>query len=84
MIYFRISTEVKEDRRVVLTLPPETPVGEAELIVTIASRNPGSSRLANLRSHFGTVRSGDPRSADNDRIDTDLARTYEDSHDETT
>ena len=27
-----------------------------------------------LRRHFGAVNSGDPRSADNDRIDADLAR----------
>ncbi len=35
MITFRITTDVKDDRRVVLTLPPEVPTGEADLIVTI-------------------------------------------------
>jgi hypothetical protein len=29
-----------------------------------------------LRRHFGAVNSGDPDSADNDRIDADLAREY--------
>jgi hypothetical protein len=32
-----------------------------------------------FRRHFGEVNSGDPRSADNDRIDADLARSYTDS-----
>jgi hypothetical protein len=29
-----------------------------------------------IRRHFGAINSGDPRSADNDRIDADLAREY--------
>jgi len=37
MITFRISTEVTDDRRVVLTLPPEVPIGQAELVVTVNS-----------------------------------------------
>jgi len=37
MITFRITTEVKDDRRVMLTLPPEVPTGEAELVVTVES-----------------------------------------------
>jgi hypothetical protein len=37
MITLRISTEVKADRQVVLTLPPEVPVGQAELVVTVSS-----------------------------------------------
>jgi hypothetical protein len=32
-----------------------------------------------FRGHFGEVNSGDPRSADNDRIDADLAKAYADS-----
>jgi hypothetical protein len=35
MITFRITTEIKDDRRVVLTLPPEVPTGQAELVVTV-------------------------------------------------
>lgn len=31
---------------------------------------------ARFERHFGAVASGDPRSADNDRIDADLAREY--------
>ena len=37
MITFRIAAEVKDDRRVVLTLPPEVPTGHTELVVTVAS-----------------------------------------------
>ena len=39
MITFRIQADVKDDRRVVLTLPPEVPLGQAELVVTVASPN---------------------------------------------
>ena len=35
MITLRITTDVKDDRRVVLTLPPEVPTGQAELVVTV-------------------------------------------------
>jgi hypothetical protein len=37
MITFRIAAEVKDDRRVVLTLPPEVPTGHTELVVTVTS-----------------------------------------------
>jgi hypothetical protein len=35
MITARISADIHEDRRVVLTLPPEVPVGRSELIVSV-------------------------------------------------
>ena len=37
MIIFRVTTDVKADHRVELTLPPEVPTGMAELVVTIES-----------------------------------------------
>ena len=37
MITFRITADVKDDRRVVVTLPPEVPTGHAELLVSVAS-----------------------------------------------
>jgi hypothetical protein len=37
VISFRITAEVKDDCRVVLTLPPDVPTGEAELVVTVES-----------------------------------------------
>ncbi len=35
-----------------------------------------------LRRHAGAVSSGDPQSADNERIDADLAREYGNTHEE--
>lgn len=84
MITFHLSTEVTEDRRVILNLPPETPLGETELRVTIEPRQAGDKQGGGLRRHFGAVRSGDPRSGDNDRIDADLARAYQADAEETT
>ncbi len=40
MITVRVSADIHEDRRVVLTLPPEVPVGRSELIVSIAESQP--------------------------------------------
>jgi len=37
MITLRMTADVKDDRRVVLTLPVEVPTGKAELVVTIES-----------------------------------------------
>jgi hypothetical protein len=79
MITFRTSAEVTPERSIVLALPPETPLGKAELTVTISPREAVDSRSGNLRRHFGAIRSGDPRAADNDRIDADLAHAYEHS-----
>ena len=39
MITFRVSADVKDDRRVVVTLPAEVPIGKAELVVTVAPYN---------------------------------------------
>ena len=36
MITIRISTDIKDDRQVLLTLPPEVPIGRAELVVSVA------------------------------------------------
>ena len=82
MITFRTSLEIGNDRQVVLTLPPETPVGEADLLVTVAPhQHPAEAQRGGLRHQFGAVRSGDPRSADNDRIEADLVRAYVGSDD---
>ena len=37
MITLRIKTNVQNDRRVVVTLPPEVPIGPAELVVSVDS-----------------------------------------------
>ena len=39
MITVRVTTDVPDDRRVVLTLPPEVPTGRADLVVTVDSSN---------------------------------------------
>ena len=38
MITMQVSVEVPDDRRVTLTLPPEVPTGNTELVVTISSK----------------------------------------------
>ena len=79
MITFRTSAEVTVDRSIVLVLPPETPLGKAELTVTVSTSDEVVSQRGSLRRHFGAIRGGDPRAADNDRVDADLARTYQHS-----
>lgn len=44
----------------------------------ITQRLVAETTRGRLRSHFGMWASGDPRFADNDRIDRDLARAYGD------
>jgi hypothetical protein len=38
MITLRITADVTDDRRVVLTLPPEVPTGQTDLVVTVESQ----------------------------------------------
>ena len=45
MITIRVSADVKDDRQVVLTLPPEVPTGETELIISIAPRQSENPKL---------------------------------------
>jgi hypothetical protein len=44
MITIRITADVKDDHRVVLTLPPEVPTGQAELVVTIEPQMQAAKR----------------------------------------
>ncbi len=60
MITFRITAEVKDDRRIVLTLPPEVPTGAAELVVTVESpvaetTRPREAARAETRSRRGAT-----------------------------
>ncbi len=49
MITFRLTAKVNHDRQIVLTLPPEVPIGSAELTVTIDSGESTNGRQgANL------------------------------------
>jgi hypothetical protein len=45
MITVRISADIKEDRQVVLTLPPEVPLGRSELVVSVDSEPTPATRL---------------------------------------
>ena len=40
MITMQVTVDVKDDRKVTLTLPPEVPVGQIELVVTVSSSPP--------------------------------------------
>lgn len=44
MITLRMTADVKDDRRVVLTLPLEVPTGKAELVVTVESPAPDNKQ----------------------------------------
>src|SRR5438128_9778192 len=55
----------------------------AELLLPRRDHNASGNGVPTERSFFGIWDSGDPRSADNDRIDADLAREY-DSHEANT
>jgi hypothetical protein len=61
-----------------LKLPPDQ---QQELIKELRGRGfPMGKRRGDVRKFFGTFDSGDPNSADNEKIDSDLAEAYADDH----
>ena len=48
MITIQVTVDVKEDRQVVLTLPPEVPTGQAALVVTVAAPEPAKKPRTSL------------------------------------
>lgn len=76
MITIRTIADITADHQVTVILPADVPTGRAELVVTVMPQENGGKVASSARRHFGSVHSGDPRSADNDRIDADLAREY--------
>lgn len=76
MITIRTFADVTADRQVTLNLPPETPIGRAELVVVIAHQEQSFESRGTLRQRFGAVHGGDANAADNEQIDADLARAY--------
>jgi hypothetical protein len=52
MITMQFTVDLKDDRQVVLTLPPQVPTGQTELVVTVAPKvdaqlkKPGTSLAA--------------------------------------
>lgn len=77
---FRTSAEITPDHQIVLALPPEMPLGTAEVAVTVAAANGTSAPRGSICRRFGAVHGGDPRAADNDRIDADLAGDQTSDH----
>ena len=68
--------------RVLSQLPEELQHEVLEFAESLARRNAGVSTngTSSVHSLFGTWDSGDPHSADNDRIDNDLARELASPH----
>lgn len=64
-----------ENGLVVLDVPVALPDG-AQVSVNIQEEPKPTDQTARLRSSFGSLSSGDARSADNARIDEDLADAY--------
>lgn len=60
-----------------MKLPPNE---RRELISRLTTASMPAKTAGAVRKHFGIIDSGDPRSADNDKIDRDLAREYLDTH----
>lgn len=61
-----------------LELPPPQ---QRRLIEELRKRAlPEKKKTGDVTKFFGTINSGDPNSADNDKIDADLAAAYADNH----
>jgi hypothetical protein len=46
MITFRVSADIPDDRRVVLTVPPEVPTGRNELVVSVSPESAAAAKPA--------------------------------------
>ena len=64
-----------ENGLVVLNEPVALPDG-AEVLIHIQVQPNQEAQDARVRSYFGSISSGDALSADNSRIDEDLAKAY--------
>lgn len=69
--------KITKKSRAIITLLDDENVPKREV-------NETDAQLAEERfaRHFGAVKSGDARSADNEKIDADLIRAYEDTHED--
>ena len=61
-----------------LRLPVEDQKELADKLLRNTSRM--RKKKGDITKYFGIFDSGDPRSADNDKIDADLAKEYADNH----
>jgi len=55
MITFKLTTDVPDDHKVVLTLPPSIPTGRAELTVTIAPATPAKNAVTDEKDRVAAV-----------------------------
>jgi len=62
-----------------MKLPPEQLRELRQRLERLSST--GETKRGDVRKFFGTFDSGDPNSADNEKIDADLAAAYVDDHD---
>ena len=77
-----MAVDKEKIERVLSQLPEELQREVLEFAESLARRNAGVSTngTSSVNSLFGTWDSGDPHSADNDRIDNDLAREIASPH----
>jgi len=83
MIAIRQKVTVGPDGLVEFRAPSLTSGDEAEVIVLVERSEPADSKPSGRktwRDYAGTFNSGDPDSANNERIDADLARELLDNH----
>ena len=72
----RFTAEVLPDGTI--RVPQEIHLAPGKANVTVDTTEVADAKQS-VRDFAGVIRSGDTRSADNDRIDADLARGYSDS-----
>ena len=72
-----MNTNLNSVLHAALKLPPAQ---RAELIAKLSSNPTLEKQPDILRKYFGMIDSGDPDSANNDKIDADLAAAYMDNH----
>lgn len=77
-----MAVDKEKIERVLSQLPEELQHEVLEFAESLARRNTGvpTNGTSSVHSLFGTWDSGDPHSADNDRIDNDLAREIASPH----
>jgi hypothetical protein len=74
----RLPEELREPLTEVAAVTGQTP----EEWITAVVRQRLAQRDERLRRHFGAVNLGAPSGVDNEQIESDLARTYGDEHEE--
>ena len=66
-----------ENGRIILDHAVVLPEGARVNVQLVPSSSESEVPVPRLRELFGSIRSGNLRSADNERIDADLARAYQ-------